>query len=86
MPERFALALSLISAIAVLFCGLYSRWDFGTTLVSTLGAMLLGLLVGRFAGWLGAWQMAEAVGRKNEADERGQQAQSSTQPTEKAGT
>lgn len=64
MPERFAMALGLICAAAVLFGGLFARWDFTGTAIGTMAALLLGIIVGRLLGWLGAWQVADSVGRE----------------------
>jgi hypothetical protein len=54
MQERFAVGLSLLCAAAVLASALYARWDFPTSLIATLAAMLGGMLAGRMLGAVGA--------------------------------
>ncbi len=54
MQERFAVGLSLVCAASVLFAALYAAWDFPTTLIGTLAALLGGLIAGRVIGGIGA--------------------------------
>ena len=61
MPERFSFALAMICGISVLFGGAFSHWDVSLTVVSTLGAMLAGLIVGRLLGGVSALQVAKAI-------------------------
>lgn len=61
MPERFSFSLAVICGIAVLFGGVFSHWDASLTVVSTLGAMVTGLVVGRLLGGVSALQVAKAI-------------------------
>ncbi|MEE9311150.1 MAG: hypothetical protein V3V10_01935 [Planctomycetota bacterium] len=61
MPERFSFSLAVICGIAVLFGGVFSHWDASLTVVSTLGAMVTGLIVGRLLGGVSALQVAKAI-------------------------
>lgn len=72
MPERLSFALAMFSVITVVYIAMNHHWEWTTTMVVVLLAVLVSIIVGRFAGLLSARELTKTKANAGKDADSGQ--------------